>query len=159
MEKNELIGLVTKAREDIRRAFDAASEDELATRPVVDEWTAKDVLGHYSLWSGVSLGWARSLHAGEPLKPVFPEAAAVDSFNAEQFARRRYWPLARLRSEYEETLAALLAQVQGATQEQLDRPLGAPWADDFTLSRAIWRTSFDHPQEHLPAIREALGQG
>jgi hypothetical protein len=78
--------------------------------------------------------------------------AAVDAYNRRGAERRREWPLSQVRAELDASFRDLLSEVATLTDEQLNRPLPAPWQNATTLERLIAVNSYEHNPEHIEHI-------
>jgi hypothetical protein len=127
----------------------------MTTRPVIDWWTLKDMLGHVAMWERVAIRFVDEFQRkGAPTPLGLKDYAAIDAYNKRGAAERRDWALARVRSEFNAASNDLLAAVERLTDAQLNEPLAAPWESGATLERLIAWNSYEHVPEHIAQIVE-----
>ena len=140
-DKDELRAEVKAEHENVLRTLDSLPDEAAAMWPIHEMWSAKDLLGHLTAWGAISLERIRTVRRGEPVKRLFRDDedadALVDKLNAAEVERRKAWPLADARKEYEQTLTELLTEMDKLGQEQFDAHLGEGWPEEYTLGLVI----------------------
>lgn len=121
-------------------------EREREERPVVENWSARDILGHVADWERYGSACLRSEDAAEE------EVGDVDVWNELHAATRR--------SNSFETVVADLAQSGAALIAALaERPLGMtlPQRWGRRISAYTWARGYvDHALEHIEMLQAAL---
>ncbi|MBI3456003.1 MAG: DinB family protein [Candidatus Rokubacteria bacterium] len=137
------------------------SDHEL-TRPATSgggAWSAKDLLGHITFWEEIALETLAEWRAGKrPRAEDIFRAGDVDRVNAENFERKRDLPLEAIRAQAERTHRALLAAIEGTTDEEWNAR--APYETDRrkrlgTLLGSVLgapERPFGHVFAHLPDL-------
>ena len=157
MTRAEILLALEQDRVKLQAAIAEIPDEILVTRGVVEGWTVKDLLGHIAIWQQVAIQFIRDYRAtGSPKSLGLKDDAAVDEYNQRGATLRHDWPLERVRAELDETQRELTAAVQALTDEDLGKPLPAPW-HDTTLERLIAINSYSHDPEHIAQIRQATG--
>ncbi len=153
MTRDELLNRVRQSHADLAAALADIPDDVMMTRPVVDWWTLKDVMGHVAMWERVAVQFAEEYRRdGKPAPLGLKDDAAVDEYNKRGAALRRDYSLARVRAEFDAALRDLVAAVEPLSDAQLNAPLPAPWSDGVTLERLIAWNSYEHTPEHVDQI-------
>ena len=150
-------GTVTKA--DVERELDGAwqalelavddlSGLEMEQAGVVDGWSAKDLLGHIAFWdqeAARNLDLIANGKAQEIVWPGSPEA--IDEWNEREWRKRRPWPLARVRKEWQESHRKVEQALARLPEGKFDLDLGGRSALDLFAS-----DTYDHYREHIQDI-------
>lgn len=135
------------------------SEQQLCTPGVNGEWAIKDILVHLTVWqTRVSVrmeAWAR--HEEAQLEPVNNDEM-MNAFNDATFAANRTRPLDTVRAEFRAAAARLQANVAQADERDLFEAGRLPWLDGGILWQNIAGNTFDHYDEHVPAIEAWLAR-
>ncbi|HEX7587533.1 MAG TPA: DinB family protein [Anaerolineae bacterium] len=153
MTRDELLVQIKQTHADLASSLEGISDETMSTRPVIDWWTLKDMLGHIAMWEQVALRFIEQFQSeGAPKSLGLGDDAAVDVYNKRGAAERRDWPLALIRSKFDAARIDLLAAVEGLRDEQLNAPLAAPWESGVTLERLIAWNSYEHVPEHIEQI-------
>jgi hypothetical protein len=153
MKREDVLTQIKQTHADMARAVEGISDETMNTRPVVDWWTLKDVLGHVAMWERVALRFVDEFQRDGAPKPLgLKDDAALDAYNKRGAAERRDWPLARVRAEFVAASDDLLAAVERLTDVQLNAPLAPPWESGATLERLIAWNSYEHVPEHIAQI-------
>lgn len=101
----ELEDLLMEWRELWSQPWFRSSQDELVT----SEWSLKDVIAHVASWT-IELRAQAEILAGDAdvgYRILFEEVGGPRTWNAEQVAMRRDWPLELLTAEIEEQTTRL----------------------------------------------------
>jgi uncharacterized protein (TIGR03083 family) len=94
----------------------AGLSDEDLIRPSTigsGDWSAKDLLGHLAFWEELAVKTMAEWRGGE--KPEVERAFASggpDDLNAENYERKRDWPLDQVRAEGEGTHRRLIREIE-----------------------------------------------
>jgi hypothetical protein len=153
MTRAEILQALEQDRVSLLTAMADLPEEMLSMQPVVEQWTVKDVLGHITLWQQVAIQFIADYRAsGLPKSLGLKDDAALDAYNAQGAALRQDWPLERVRAELAAAQRDLAAAVQALADDDLGKPLPAPWPAGSTLERLIAINSYDHEPEHVTQI-------
>jgi uncharacterized damage-inducible protein DinB len=106
MISRELLSELTAERERFLQAIDGLTEDEMTRPDVVGDWSVKDILGHIASWEEAAAYIVRGIAQGQ--HPDTTEYDDEDAWNAQQVARKRDWPLTRIRAELSAARRSLL---------------------------------------------------
>ncbi len=153
MTRDELLNRIRQSHVDFATALAGIPDDVMVTRPVVDWWTLKDVMGHVAMWERVAIQFVEDYQRdGMPASLGLKDDAAVDEYNKRGAALRQDYSLARVRAEFDAAQRDLVAAVEPLSDAQLNAPLPAPWGDGVTLERLIAWNSYEHTPEHIEQI-------
>ena len=145
-----LLAALEAGRDEIAALSSMVPAEERSTRPVADEWTLKDVVGHLADWE---LFLVEILRAGRMLDMGY--GGDVDQWNAAHAAARseRRWP--RVWEDYRQARKGTVDVVGEMSQEALGTRFDNPWGKDTPTYRVVewW---LEHEREHAAGIRGAL---
>lgn len=161
MSRDQVLKQLEQTRADFLKSIEGVPDDVAVSRPVIDWWTLKDLLGHIALWEEAALQFIADYREdGRPKRLGIDDDAALDAINKRGAALRRDWSLERVRGEFDAAFRDLVAAVQALSDEQLNTPFPPPWPADHTLERLISDNSYGHMAEHIEQIRRwRAGQG
>jgi hypothetical protein len=155
MTREEILGKIKQAHANLVSAVAGIPDDVMTTRPVIDWWTPKDMLGHVAMWERVAVQFIDDYRRdGVPVSLGLEDDAAIDAYNKRGAALRRDWSLVRIRAEFDAAFRDLIAAVEKLSDAQLNMPLPAPWNSDVTLERLIAWNSYEHEPEHTEQIKK-----
>jgi hypothetical protein len=154
MYREMLLVALHAGRERLRAAL-AALPDAAMLDEVDPGWTRKDVVAHLEAWERRVVDLFDRLRNGEPP----PEPGETDELNARFLAADRHRSLEDVRRGEEAAWAALLATVEGASDEELFDPEHFDWTEGDPFVDWITGNANEHIDEHLEQLtRAARGQ-
>jgi hypothetical protein len=123
-------------------------------------WTAKDLLGHLGAFEA-RFADILATFVGAPLESDLMTAATA-TFNDDQAAVRRDWSIERIKAEYVDANARVMAHAR-ALPPQLWAEVGTiPWyGPAYSLDDLVVYQMYGHKREHDPqlgAAAEAAGR-
>ena len=147
-ERNRLIDRYRAGIDEVHRALDGASSDDLDRRPAPTEWTAREVAHHLADSETMStIRLRRLLAEDEPL---------IQSYDENQYATRLHYD-----RPIDESLA-VFAAVRRANAELLTTLTELEWqrtgthSDDGPYSVEMWLQIYAaHGHDHAGQIRRA----
>jgi len=143
MNRTELRNAIESGRRDLEQILAGFSDAEMADR--VDEtWTRKDVVAHLEAWERRVVELLDGLRSGGPEG----ESIETDELNARFQARDRDRPLADVRAGEREAYAAMLAAIDGATDEELFDGAHFAWTEGEPLAAWFRGNGDEHYDEH-----------
>lgn len=131
--------LLARIEDSWRRLFaalDGIPEDRLADPGACDDWSLKDLFGHFAFWDRNAVEEVDRALAGQPRQDN-----AWQAMNEADFAARRERPLPRQRADMHQAHAALV--------ERLDAIAGL---DAASIDANIKPDTYLHYDEHVPDI-------
>jgi hypothetical protein len=152
MTHDEIATKIKQAHANLVSAVAGIPDDVMTTRPVIDWWTLKDILGHVAMWQRVAIKFVDEHERQGAPTPLGLDDAGVDAYNKRGAAERRDYTLARVRAEFDASTRDLVTAVERLTDAQLNAPLAAPWESWVTLERLIAWNSYEHVPEHIEQI-------
>jgi hypothetical protein len=153
MTRDEILNQIRSAHADLVAALEGVPDDVMITRPVVEWWTLKDVMGHVAMWRRVAIQFVDEYRRdGVPVPLGLNDDAAIDAYNKRGAALRRDYALARVRAEFDASYRDLIAAVEKLRDADLSQPLPAPWNAGTTLEHLIAVNSYEHEPEHVAQI-------
>jgi hypothetical protein len=126
-----------------------AAFGDAAMLDVVDEpWTRKDVLAHLEAWERRVVGHLGTLRSGDR-----PDGSVqTDVLNERFYRENRDRSLDDVRAGEREAYDALLAAIDGASDEELFDTHHFPWTDGDSLADWFRGNSDEHYDEHLEQL-------
>lgn len=143
-----LLHRVTQERSTLFYSIFSLPEDELVRRPLVGEWSAKDILGHVTSWEVEMTHAIEQFMRGE--RPSMLDIADCDAWNAHEAQLKWDMPLAQIRDEMIVIRLHLLDVVAGLPDDAFTRPGPAPTQSPFIPS--MLNSIADHDREHWAAL-------
>lgn len=147
LDKPLLLARLATARADLLWSVLGLDETTLIGRPVIDVWTAKDILAHVAAWEHWTVGRVRAMLTGHAMDMVGVEA---ETENPRIYAERKDWPLCRVMVDLTNAHNSLLYEVDTADASALDLRFRAPWGN--VRPAYSLRMSLEHDQEHTATI-------
>lgn len=155
MTRDEILKTLQQEHANLLTALADIPDDVLATQPVVDWWTLKDVQGHIAMWERVGIKFVADYkQEGLPKMLWLTDDAAVDAHNKREAALRRDWPRARVCAEFDAAFRDMVAAVESLSDADLNAQLPAPWPEGYNLEKLIAINSYEHAREHVEQIRK-----
>ncbi len=140
----------------VRATIDRYGPDDWE-RIALGVWTAKDLLGHLGAFE---VRFADQLAAivGAPTESDLP-AADPRTFNDDQAAVRKDWPLEQVRAEFLDAHERAMRHAKVITPE-LWREVGTiPWyGPEYSLDDLVVYQMYGHKREHDPQLSAVLEQ-
>jgi hypothetical protein len=146
--KQALLHRVTLERGTLLYAIGLMPEEELVRRPLVGEWSAKDILGHIESWEAEIMRGIEQFMRGE--RPALFDIIDDDAWNAQQATSKWDASLSDVQEQMFRTRRRLLDMVTNLPDEAFVRPGPAPSLRPFIP--AILNTIADHDREHWSAL-------
>jgi hypothetical protein len=123
--RDEALRILEDGQARLLLLFSRLSDDEL-TRPSTiggGDWSAKDLIGHIAFVEEIALVTAEAWLRGErpPIAQTFT-SGDTDDQNAWNQARKRAWPIDRVREDSETTHRRLVASIDAMTESEWATP-------------------------------------
>jgi hypothetical protein len=154
--KTELLEKLARNRDELLNVIAGVSEEQIATIPVVEAWTIKDVVGHIAYWEQVIHDHLReSLTEGKP-HPASPDESD-NAINAREAAQRQTWSWQRVRAEFENARRALMETVAQMRETEFELQVPNPWwgmTHLYSLAQMVEEDALSHCREHTEQIRK-----
>ena len=119
--RQEAVRILEEGQSRLDELIASLSGDDL-TRPSTigsGDWSAKDLIGHVAFWEELALKTVGEWRGGE--KPEVEQVFASggpDDLNAQNYERKRDWPLDRVREEAGETHRRLIREIEEMADEE-----------------------------------------
>ena len=125
------------------------------TRNALGVWTAKDLLGHLSVFE-VRLADVLATFVGAPVESNLLEADP-ETFNDDQAAIRNSWTVQQVRDEFVAAYDRAMTHARAIPPETW-RQIGAiPWyGPEYSLDDFVVYNIYGHKREHDPQLNAAL---
>jgi len=150
-------------RWDALQALMGGLSDAEMENPLGDGWSAKVHLGHLAAWENSLLGLLQKRDRGAAMGVPADLWAKHDetATNGYIAARTEAQPLTEVRSHSVETHAALMAQLEAMSQEDLEKPYseyapGDPPYNAHPVGGWVHGNTWDHYNEHIGWLEAGL---
>jgi hypothetical protein len=143
-DREKILAELEASRERLVAAAEGLSEDQM-TKPVVGEWSVKDLLAHVACWEEVLLPDIRRLARGDAPALAAFDIKKVDEWNEKLMSLRRHFSLDQARRELELRRRQLL----DAIAELPDSALV-----EGQFARNLLKVCVIHDGEHMQDIRD-----
>jgi hypothetical protein len=140
----------------IRSTVDRYTPDDWG-RIALGVWTAKDLLGHLGAFE-VRFADQLAPFAGAPVESDLP-SADPRTFNDDQAAVRKDWPVDRVMAEFLEAHERVM-RLGALISPEVWREVGTiPWyGAEYSLNDLVVYQQYGHKREHDPQLAAVLEQ-
>ena len=160
--KDQLLDQIAREHATFAGSFAHLSDAQMTEPSVQDDWSIKDILAHISFWHRRLSYLIECGLRGEPFARLRNEGedgdAAIDRVNAENEAANKHRPLAEVRAEYAQAYELALASLARLTDDDLGDDSRLSTFLGGSLLQLIAGDTYEHYEEHLPAIQAWVGQ-
>ena len=147
MTRTELLDAIRTGRRTLDETLAGFSDAQMADR--IDEtWTRKDVLAHFGAWERRVVALLDRLRSGAPAGP----AIETDELNERYWREDRDRSLEEVRASEQRDYDALLAGIDGASDEELFDGSHFAWTEGEPLANWFRGNSDEHYAEHLEQL-------
>jgi len=147
MNKQTLVESIRAGRVRLESALDQYDDEQMLDR-VDDVWTRKDVLAHLEAWERRAVTLLARLRAGDPPS----DRVETDVLNERFYQADRDRTLADVRSAERAAYAAILASIDGATDEELFDADRFAWCEGEPLAAWFRGDTDEHYEDHLEQL-------
>ena len=138
----------------IRATIDRYEPDDWG-RIALGVWTAKDLLGHLGAFE-VRFADVLATFVGAPVESDLM-AADPRTFNDDQAAVRKDWPLDRVLAEFLEAHERAMRHARAISPETWREVGTIPWyGPEYSLDDLVVYTMYGHKREHDPQLGAVL---
>jgi rhodanese-related sulfurtransferase len=154
--QSTLLDLLRLARDEELALVASLSDTERAAEGTAEHWSAKDTIAHIAAWKQRHAVKLAAAARGET-PPTWTDDALISRLNAETYAAYRGRSWQDVQAVAEGSYAALLAQIQRLSEDELTSTRRSPalhgeaqWPE--TLGNGAW-----HPFTHLIELAQMRG--
>ncbi len=149
--KSVLLAALEAAREELLVAAALVPTGERTMRPVVGQWTLKDLLGHITDWEWYGVAGLRQMAAGQPPDPE--PIDSIESWNTRHAQARRDQPWERVWDDLHATRQAILQVLLELGPDVMQQSFPFAWGPHGTPYQ--WMCIFvEHDREHARDLRK-----
>jgi hypothetical protein len=154
MTRDQIVQAIKDNHTQFLAAIAGLDDDALTKRPIIEWWTAKDLMGHMAMWEQVAIKFiAEYRQDGLPKILDMNDDNAINAYNKREATIRRDWSLTRIRAEFDTAHRDLIAAIETLSDADLARQLSAPWGKGDNLEKLIAINSYKHNPEHIEQIK------
>ena len=147
MNRATLLRTIQLGRDRLEAALATLPDESMADRIDV-EWTRKDVLAHIEAWEHRVVDLLERLRAGEEPR----DEVETDERNAEIYRQSRDRSLTDVRSGEQAAYRALVAAVEGASDDELFDGSHFAWTEGDPFEQWVRGNADEHYDEHLEQL-------
>lgn len=151
MDRIELLKLMQESRAELDAALAGLSEAQMVDPGVMDDWSVKDILAHFTAWEAEAVTLLAQARAGKQPRAVH-SAQEIDDLNARWHKENKHRSLERVLADHAGVRKQMLRQLAGCSDQDLNQP--RPWLKGKALVEWVKTDTFEHEAEHLAHIRE-----
>ncbi len=159
MSKSQLLETMRAQRQQWEETLFAIGEDRMTQPGLNGDWSARDIVAHTTTYERWLLEWLDATARGESARP-----SVLDDSDAARRDRAAHkltlaFPLDLVLGDSWLTFERLSLAVERLSENDLEDVSRAPqfvqrrWDGKTTLCQAIASLTYEHYQEHLPALR------
>jgi mycothiol maleylpyruvate isomerase-like protein len=138
----------------VRSTIDRYGADDWG-RIALGVWTAKDLLGHLGAFE-VRFADQLAPFVGAPVESDLP-SADPRTFNDDQAAVRKDWPVEKVLAEFLEAHERVMRQARAISPEVWREVGTIPWyGPDYSLNDLVVYQQYGHKREHDPQLGAVL---
>ena len=140
----------------IRSTIDRYGPDDWE-RIALGVWTAKDLLGHLGAFEVRFADQLATFAGAEPQSGLM--AADPRTFNDDQAAVRKDWPIEQVRAEFLDAHARVMEHAKAIAPEVWREVGTIPWyGSEYSLDDLVVYQQYGHKREHDPQLSGVLEQ-
>jgi hypothetical protein len=139
-DREVLVAWLARERADLLAQLVGLDERIVCEEPIVERWTAKDLLAHVAYWDAFFTDMVGIALAGAATE--VPDLS-LDERNAIVYAERRAWPLSRTLETFDHARAGFLAAFDRAPLAALDIEHAFGWGRASLRRIVKWRGYHD----------------
>lgn len=151
MNKEEIIQTLEESRENFLDAIEDLSDDEME-EPVFDQWTAKDILAHITMWEAELVKLLFQARQGIKPSTVHFSKESVDERNEKWYRQNKDRSLEQVLDDFHGVRNQTIRRVEAYSDKELNDPNRYTWQEGTPLWRWIASDSFEHENEHAAQI-------
>jgi hypothetical protein len=145
--RTDLLGAIRSGRRSLDETLATFGDDQMAER-VDATWTRKDVLAHLEAWERRVVRLLERLRSGAP----WEAEVETDELNERYWRESRDRSLTDVRAGERDAYDALIAAIDGASDEELFDGSHFAWTDGEPLAAWFRGNSDEHYAEHLEQL-------
>ena len=150
----ETLDVLMYGQQTVERTIDRYRTEDWE-RIALGVWTAKDLVGHLGAFE-VRFADILATFVGAPLESDLT-AADPRTFNDDQAAIRRDWPVEAVLAEYRAAHERAMAHARAIPPERWREVGTIPWyGPGYSLDDLVVYTIYGHKREHDPQLGDAL---
>ena len=138
-----LLHRLTLERATLFHAVEFMPEEDVTRRPVIGEWSVKDVLGHVASWDDEFARRIERFARGEHPGVL---GVSIDAWNAEQAQKKWDWTIAQAMEDVVATRRRLLNLVNSLPDDVFLRSGPPPMTDPYVPR--LLNVLAEHDREH-----------
>jgi len=148
--KKEMLAEIVAARDELNRALDGLTSDDMLVTGVVGVWSIKDVLAHLVAWESEVVTALN--HVQNKRMPAIMKIEDIDEWNAEQYRINARRPAAAVLADFEGVHRMLHHMVADFDEQHLADRRRYRWMEGEPLWALVEENVVLHEREHAEEI-------
>ncbi len=153
MNKTETLSALENSREQLLRAIEGLSQEEMTRPGMLGEWSIKDILAHISRWEAELIRILFQLQQGGAPKVPDYTAADFDRLNAQFVSESQARTLQQIKDDFLSVRKQTIKRVEQTPEKDLTSPGRYPSLGGSSLAQVIAAYTFEHDREHSAQIQ------
>src|SRR5579872_5162501 len=154
--KPRILDLLRFAHQQEQELMSTLSEAERDAPGTAERWSAKDILVNIMLWKELQTQKLAAAVRGET-PPEWRDMQVVNAINANALEKYHNVPFQDVQREAERIFAALIAQVESMSEEELSDPARYEWSDGEALWHETLGNGLWHPFSQMVSLSMQRG--
>lgn len=158
MNSEEIQERLEVSRERMLVALELLPDEALLEKGAAGDWSIKDLLAHLAVWESELITALMRLDQGKKPTRLLESIRNVDAYNAQIYEENKERDLDRVFDDFHGTRVQLERWLAEFSRKDLTDPQRFPALAGDPLWKFIAANSFEHEEEHLPAVEDFAAQ-
>jgi uncharacterized protein (TIGR03083 family) len=145
MNKQEYIERLVEERQNVMKALEGLSDEQMSRPMAEGKWSVRDVLGHLAAWENEVVKAFEQKARGQ--RPTIADITDYDSWNAAEAEKRKYKSVEDIRHELKQTRKRLLTILNDLPEDE------STWSPERSTAKMM-KMLIEHDRHHWKAICE-----
>lgn len=145
MSKENILRHLKESWQELTESLEGLSEKELMQPNVCGAWSARDLMGHITIWESEAMLNIPLILEGEPT-PKYSSSGGVDAFNARAQADKKDYSLTRIKREFRSNHQRFV--------DYLSALPDSVFMNNARLAKRIKLDGYAHYDEHAGQIKK-----
>lgn len=159
MDKSQLIHILEESRETVLAYLEQLDDEQLVQPGAIGPWSVKDLLVHLTLWEAELITLLFQVRRGQkrPTTIHFGNLSD-DEINAGWYQENRGRDLELVLDDFYGVRPQTIRRIKEFSERDLNEVNRFPWQQGHALWEWIAGSTYEHEQEHLPALQQYLAR-
>lgn len=158
MNKAQIIQTLEDSRESVLAYLEQLDDKQLLKPGTIESWSVKDLLVHLTLWEAQLITLLFQARRGQKPNTIHFSNLSDDEINARWYRENKDRDLELVLDDFYGVRPQTIRRVKEFSERDLFEADRYAWAKDHALWEWIASNSYEHEQEHLPALQRYVAQ-